>query len=86
MFASPPEEAKYINKSLTFLEQVVIALIDKSRDHVPYRSSKLTNVLKVCVLMCERLRPPSTQSRTIAVVTGFPGWKLPDANDFVCLA
>ena len=41
------EEAKFINKSLTFLEQVVIALIDKSRDHVPYRSSKLTNVLKV---------------------------------------
>ena len=38
------EEAKYINKSLTFLEQVVIALISKSRDHVPYRSSKLTYV------------------------------------------
>ena len=40
------DEAKYINKSLTFLEQVVMALIDKRRDHVPYRSSKLTNVLK----------------------------------------
>lgn len=39
-------EAMYINKSLTFLEQVVIALLQKGRDHVPYRSSKLTNVLK----------------------------------------
>lgn len=36
----------YINKSLTFLEQVVIALGDKQRDHVPYRQSKLTHMLK----------------------------------------
>jgi kinesin family protein 6/9 len=36
----------YINKSLTFLEQVVIALADKKRDHVPYRQSKLTHMLK----------------------------------------
>eukprot|EP00741_Cyanophora_paradoxa_P010150 tig00020510_g9825.t1 len=40
------KEANYINKSLTFLEQVVIALADKSREHVPYRQSKLTSVLK----------------------------------------
>jgi len=40
------EEAKYINKSLTFLEQVVIALSNKNRDHVPFRQSKLTNVLR----------------------------------------
>lgn len=39
-------EARYINKSLTFLEQVVVALGDKGRDHVPYRQSKLTNVLR----------------------------------------
>jgi len=39
-------EANYINKSLTFLEQVVIALGEKQRDHVPYRQSKLTNILK----------------------------------------
>lgn len=39
-------EATYINKSLTFLEQVVIALGDPQRDHVPYRQSKLTHVLK----------------------------------------
>lgn len=39
-------EAMYINKSLTFLEQVVIALGDPHREHVPYRQSKLTHVLK----------------------------------------
>jgi kinesin family protein 6/9 len=45
------KEATYINKSLTFLEQVVVSLSDKSkksksRDHVPYRQSKLTHLLK----------------------------------------
>ena len=43
---------RYINKSLTFLEQMVIALGAKEngkRDHVPYRSSKLTHLLKDCV-------------------------------------
>ncbi|GBG65203.1 hypothetical protein CBR_g49995 [Chara braunii] len=39
-------EATYINKSLTFLEQVIKAVSDKNRDHIPYRSSKLTHVLK----------------------------------------
>lgn len=39
-------EAMYINKSLTFLEQAVIALGDRRRDHVPFRQSKLTHVLK----------------------------------------
>jgi len=40
------KEATYINKSLTFLEQVVVALGNKHRDHVPYRQSKLTHMLK----------------------------------------
>lgn len=40
------EEAMYINKSLTFLEQTIISLEDKYRHHVPYRQSKLTHVLK----------------------------------------
>ncbi|KAJ3248926.1 Kinesin-like protein kif9 [Chytriomyces hyalinus] len=40
------KEAMYINKSLTFLEQVIIALSDKKREHIPYRQSKLTNVLR----------------------------------------
>ncbi|NXK99400.1 KIF9 protein, partial [Mesembrinibis cayennensis] len=40
------KEATYINKSLSFLEQIVIALADPKRDHVPFRRSKLTHVLK----------------------------------------
>lgn len=42
------KEAAYINKSLTFLEQVVVSLTDKTRrkEYVPYRQSKLTHILK----------------------------------------
>ena len=40
------KEAAFINKSLSFLEQVVVAVCDRHRDHVPYRQSKLTNLLK----------------------------------------
>ena len=39
-------EANYINKSLSFLEQVVVCSCDNKKDHVPYRQSKLTNLLK----------------------------------------
>lgn len=39
-------EAMHINRSLTFLEQTAIALEDKNREHVPFRQSKLTHVLK----------------------------------------
>ena len=39
-------EAQAINKSLSFLEQVVLALSDKKRDHIPYRQAKLTNFLR----------------------------------------
>ena len=39
-------EAQHINKSLSFLEQVVVALGDAGRGHIPYRSSKLTHILK----------------------------------------
>lgn len=40
------KEASYINKSLSFLEQVVLALCDSKRDHIPYRQAKLTNYLR----------------------------------------
>ncbi|CAL8083709.1 unnamed protein product [Calicophoron daubneyi] len=40
------KEANYINRSLTFLEQTVLALSDPNREHVPYRQSKLTHYLK----------------------------------------
>ncbi|XP_055063263.2 kinesin-like protein KIF9 isoform X1 [Misgurnus anguillicaudatus] len=39
-------EAMYINKSLSFLEQVILALADSHREHVPFRQSKLTHALK----------------------------------------
>lgn len=39
-------EARHINKSLSYLEQVVLALSDKKRDHVPYRQTTLTNFLR----------------------------------------
>jgi kinesin family protein 6/9 len=36
-------EAKYINKSLSYLEQVILALGEKTRRvHVPYRNSMMT--------------------------------------------
>eukprot|EP00730_Choanoeca_flexa_P009429 TRINITY_DN12646_c4_g1_i11.p2 TRINITY_DN12646_c4_g1~~TRINITY_DN12646_c4_g1_i11.p2 ORF type:complete len:662 (+),score=176.32 TRINITY_DN12646_c4_g1_i11:95-2080(+) len=39
-------EAKYINLSLHFLEQVIVALAEKRRTHVPYRNSMMTSVLR----------------------------------------
>ncbi|CAM9240921.1 unnamed protein product, partial [Sphacelaria rigidula] len=43
------EEAKTINKSLSALGQVINALTDEKKPHVPYRDSKLTRVLQVCI-------------------------------------
>ncbi|RKO99206.1 hypothetical protein CXG81DRAFT_14836, partial [Caulochytrium protostelioides] len=40
------DEAKFINKSLTFLEQVIMALGESRRGHVPFRQSRLTAVLR----------------------------------------
>ena len=42
-------EARYINRSLSYLEQVIIALHDKAqgnRVHVPYRNSLMTSILR----------------------------------------
>lgn len=43
-------EAKYINLSLTYLEQVIIALNERgkggNRQHIPYRNSLMTTLLK----------------------------------------
>ncbi|XP_064621480.1 kinesin-like protein KIF6 [Lineus longissimus] len=39
-------EAKYINLSLHYLEQVIVALGEKNRQHVPYRNSMMTSVLR----------------------------------------
>ncbi|NWQ67337.1 KIF9 protein, partial [Neopipo cinnamomea] len=40
------KENSYINRSLTFLEQIILALADPRRGHIPFRQSKLTHVLK----------------------------------------
>ncbi|CAH8674323.1 unnamed protein product [Schistosoma rodhaini] len=40
------KEAAYINRSLAFLQQTVLALSDPTRDYIPYRQSKLTHFLK----------------------------------------
>lgn len=42
------KESMAINQSLTYLEQCVIALARKG-SHIPYRQSKLTNVIKDCL-------------------------------------
>ena len=39
-------EANFISKSLSYVEQVVIALPEKGRDNVPYRQLKVTYLLK----------------------------------------
>ena len=47
--ASMRTEARYINRSLSYLEQVIIALHDQTkgnRTHVPYRNSMMTSILR----------------------------------------
>lgn len=39
-------EAKYINLSLHYLEQVILALSQVKRAHIPYRNSMMTLMLK----------------------------------------
>ena len=43
------KEARYINRSLSYLEQVIIALYERdqgTRVHVPFRNSMMTNILR----------------------------------------
>ena len=48
-------EAKNINKSLSCLGNVINALTDKKKAHVPYRDSKLTRILQVRVHHCKKM-------------------------------
>jgi kinesin family protein 6/9 len=62
------KEANYINKSLTFLEQVVVSLTDKGKksskkEHIPYRQSKLTHILKDSI---------GGNCRTVMIATVWP--------------
>ena len=45
------DEAKNINKSLSCLGNVISALTDKTRGHIPYRDSKLTRILQVGICL-----------------------------------
>jgi kinesin family protein 6/9 len=62
-------EANYINRSLSYLEQVVVGTCDKKREHVPYRSCKLTNLLKTSI---------GGNCKTILVANIFPESKYID--------
>ena len=43
-------EGSYINKSLLTLGTVIAKLSDGSAVHIPFRDSKLTRLLQVCLL------------------------------------
>ena len=57
------EEAKNINKSLTTLGKVIVALTDKKVSHIPYRESKLTRILSESL---------GGNSKTLLIVTCSP--------------
>lgn len=57
------EEAKNINKSLTTLGKVIVALTDKKATHVPYRESKLTRILSESL---------GGNSKTCLIITASP--------------
>nr|CCA17585.1 kinesinlike protein putative [Albugo laibachii Nc14] len=44
--ATIKKESMYINQSLSFLEQCIVALGTRGARHIPYRQTKLTNALK----------------------------------------
>jgi len=56
-------EAQTINKSLSCLGNVIYALTEKGRDHIPYRDSKLTYILQDSL---------GGNSRTILIATASP--------------
>ncbi len=59
-------EASFINKSLSYLEQLVVALNDQKRECLPYRQSKLTYMLKDSIggncksIIIANIRPESS--------------------------
>ena len=57
------EEAKNINKSLTTLGKVIVALTDKKVSHIPYRESKLTRILSESL---------GGNSKTLLIITCSP--------------
>jgi len=75
-----------INKSLSFLEQVILALGDPHRDHIPYRQCKLTNVLKDSLggnckttMIANILRMSGGQGAEAGGGSGAPSFSLPSS-------
>lgn len=58
-------EAQMINKSLCALGNVIFALTEKNRDHIPYRDSKLTYMLQDSL---------GGNSKTILIATASPSF------------
>lgn len=58
-------EAQMINKSLSCLANVIYALTEKGRDHIPYRDSKLTYILQDSL---------GGNSKTIIIATASPSF------------
>uniref|UniRef100_A0A7N8WUX3 Kinesin family member 6 n=1 Tax=Mastacembelus armatus TaxID=205130 RepID=A0A7N8WUX3_9TELE len=68
-------EAKYINLSLHYLEQVIIALSEKNRSHIPYRNSMLTSMLRDSLggnCMTTMIATMAVDKRNIDVSLGTP--------------
>ena len=57
------DEAKGINKSLSTLGKVILALTDKNATHIPYRESKLTRILTESL---------GGNAKTCLIITGSP--------------
>ena len=70
-------EAKYINLSLHYLEQVIVALGEKTRSHIPYRNSMMTSVLRDSLggnCMTTMIATLSVDKRNIDVGLIFKDW------------
>ena len=70
-------EAKHINLSLHFLEQVIVALSDKSRSHIPYRNSMMTSVLRDRFVFLSASTAPTVTSLSLSQSR----WELYDLHD-----
>lgn len=63
VLSDKPQKKQNINKSLTTLGKVIVALTDKKATHVPYRESKLTRILSESL---------GGNSKTCLIITASP--------------
>ena len=72
LFCCDLSEAKSINQSLSALGNVIQALTESGRSHVPYRDSRLTHLLKESL---------GGNTKTVLIVTG----TLAEVNAVMCV-